>query len=126
VVLGLKDERTAVAQIESDQDQDQRVRTIILPAVVHITHGSRLSDEKLLVIRDAQHDLLWQQAVGVIGPGDVATIEWAVAWAAVSIVFSQQPRSAGKLSSSDFRRLTVPTPPKDLWPGVGPTGNRLR
>ena len=70
VVLGLKDERTAVAQIECAKDQVQRVRTIILPAVVHITHGSRLSDEKLLIIRDAQHDLLWQQAMGVIGPDD--------------------------------------------------------
>ena len=45
VVLGLKDERTAVARIElyQDQDQDQRVRTVILPAVVHLTHGARLA-----------------------------------------------------------------------------------
>ena len=90
VVLGLKDERTAVARIEfyqdQNQDQDQRVRTVILPAVVHLTHGARLADEKLLIIRDAQHDLLWQKAVDVLGPGDVATIEWALGWAAVSIV----------------------------------------
>jgi len=130
VVLGLKDERTAVARIEfyqdQNQDQDQRVRTVILPAVVHLTHGARLADEKLLIIRDAQHDLLWQKAVDVLGPGDVATIEWALGWAAVSIVFSRQPRHPSKLSSSDFRRLTVPLPPKDLWPGVGPTANPLR
>ncbi len=127
VVLGLKDERTAVARIElnQDQDQDQRVRTLILPAVVHLTHGARLADEKLLIIRDAQHDLLWQKAVDVLGPGDVATIEWALGWAAVSIVFSRRQRSAGTLNPRDLRRLTVPLPPKDLWPGVGPTSGAL-
>ena len=41
VVLGLRDEWTAVAHIEFDQGQ--RARHIILPAVVHVTHGSRLS-----------------------------------------------------------------------------------
>jgi hypothetical protein len=122
VVLGLKDERTAVARIEVGE----RVRRVILPAVVHVTHGSRLSDEKPLIIRGAQKDLLWQKAVDVMGPGDVATIEWALGWAAVSIVFSRQARHPSKLTPSDFRRLTVPLPLKDVWPGVGPGNSPLR
>jgi hypothetical protein len=124
VVLGLKDERTAVAHVEIDPGQ--RARYIILPAVVHVTHGSRLSDEKPLIIRGAQTDLLWQQAVDVMGPGDVATIEWALGWAAVSIVFSRQPRHPSKLTPSDSGRLTVQLPPKVVWSGVGPSGSRLR
>jgi hypothetical protein len=71
----------------------------------------------------AQDDLLWQEALEHLHPGDVAIVQWAGGPPAVSLAVVKHARSVQVLGSSAMiRKWTVPLT-KQLWPGAHLTPN---
>jgi hypothetical protein len=129
VVLALKDRNTAalgywVVIPRPDQHDAEEFRLVVLHAHAMLTHGNAVSEEQPLVIVAAQDDLLWQEALKHVHPGNVATVQWAVGWAAVSLMVAKHsPERTGAWGSRDFRKWTVTLAEQHLWPGIHLTPN---
>jgi len=127
VVLALKDRNTAalgywIKTHRPDQQDTEEFRLVILHAKASLTHGQQVSDEQPLIIGAAQDDLFWQEALKHLHPGDVAIVDWAVGWAAVSVT-KHTPERTGPWEFSDYRKWTVPLTKQYLWPGIHLTPN---
>jgi hypothetical protein len=121
VVIGLKDRRTAVLLLARGDDQQY----VIVPAMAHVTRGADLDREQPLVIRDAQHDLLWRNAIERLREGHVPVIEWSVGWAQVGVcLHTRRPPESQRATANEYRAKLVPLSTIDVWPGTGPTGTR--
>ena len=120
VVIGLKDQRTAVLWLGRDSDGCYAV----VPAIVHRQPRAALVDEQPLVIDDARHDLYWRTAIDALRTGMVIAVEWALGWAAVSLRVGQRQPEPRCWQMSDYRSVTVRLPAADLWPRLGPSGTR--
>jgi hypothetical protein len=121
VLIGLKDRRTAVLLLARGADQQY----VIVPAMAHVTHGADFDREQPLVIRDAQHDLLWRNAVERLREGHVPVIEWALGWAQVCVwLYTRRPPESQRVTANEYRAKLVPLPALDVWPGTGQRGTR--
>jgi hypothetical protein len=127
VVLALKDTNTAALGYwtHPDQQVDEEFRLVILRARASPARGHEVSEEQPLTIAAARDDLLWQEALKHLHPGDVATVDWAVGWAAVSLtVRKHTPKQTGPRGFGDYQRWTAPLARRQLWPdGPRPTPN---
>jgi len=129
VILALKDRGIAalgywIKAQRPDQQDAEEFRLVILHAKVSLTHGHQVSEEQPLTIGVAQDDLLWQEALKHLHPGDVATVHWAVGWAAVSLTVTKHtPKRTGAWELGDYRTWTVPLAKQHLWPGTHLTLN---
>jgi hypothetical protein len=71
-------------------------------------------------IEVAQADLLWQETLKHLRPGDVPTIHWALGWAAVSLdpVARTLSTRVGAWGTGDYRKRTVPRVTREALPGA--------
>jgi hypothetical protein len=98
-----------IATPGGEPEPAEELRIVILPAKASLTPGYELAQEQPLTIANAQDDLLWQRALEHLHPGDVATVHWAVGWAAVSLTVAR--RASGRTAAwgfREYRQWTVP------------------
>ena len=125
VVVALKDRNNAVVgywirKPHPDQEEAEEFRLLILRAEASPTHGHAVSQEQPLSIEIAQADLLWQEALKHLRPGDVPTIHWALGWAAVLLdpVARTLTTRTGASGTGDYRKRTVPLVTREALPGA--------
>jgi hypothetical protein len=121
VLIGLKDRQTAVMALARGGQK----RYVIVPAIVHITHGADLARERPLVIRDAQRDLLWRNAIDRLREGHVPVVEWALGWAQVCLqLHTRLPKASQRMTAAEYHAKLVPMPQMDIWPAGGSSETR--
>src|SRR5260370_40079290 len=82
VCLALKDRDTAalgywIKTQHPDQQDSEEFRLVIPHAnASHLTHGLQIPDVQPLIIGVAQDDLLWQEALEHLHPGDMLVVQW--------------------------------------------------
>ena len=126
VVLALKDRDTAalgywIKTQHPDQQDSEEFRLVILHAnTSHLPHGLQISDVQPLKIGVAQDDLLWQEALEHLHPGDRVIVQWIGGPAtAVSLaVVIHAPKRTGPRKVAVSRRRTVPLTEQYLGPGT--------
>jgi len=125
VLIQLKDRRVAALGYwiatpgGGEPAPTEELRIVILPAQASLTPRYELSQEQPLTIANAQNDVLWQRALEHLHPGDVATVHWAIGWAAVSLSVAR--RASGRAAAwgvREYQQWTVPLSKQHLWPGL--------
>ena len=125
VALALKDRNTAalgywIKTQHPDQQDSEEFRLVILHANASLPHGLQISDVQPLIIGVAQDDLLWQEALEHLHPGDMVIVQWAGGPStAVSLaVVIYVPKRSGPRKVVVSQRRTVPLTEQYLGPGT--------